>query len=83
MARMAEYSRSFVNALKERGERDGPFVTAVGDLFLQAALAWSQDYIDYTVNSPFAELACKEEKTHNTAFNSFLMVSSSRHLRAR
>jgi hypothetical protein len=73
---LRSHSARLIAAFQVRQREQSPVVDAIGDILLDAALEWGQAYIDYTDAQVLGEHLVNEEKTQNSAFSTFLAVSS-------
>jgi hypothetical protein len=53
---------------------EAPIIRSIGDVILEAALEWGDDYVYYAVNLPFAKERLKQERKANPAFDQFVSV---------
>ena len=68
-----EHNQRLLERLRER-QREGYVVEKIGDIFLQSALDFGNDYILYNGYFPLADNYLRAEKARNPAFKSFLEV---------
>ncbi|GAA95255.1 uncharacterized protein L969DRAFT_58178 [Mixia osmundae IAM 14324] len=73
-----EQSAVYLDALKTRQQEQWPVLRAIGDVVLDAALAWAQAYLSWIVYQPMAEVFWRQEKADNPAFDRFLTSFPSR-----
>ncbi|KAE8213876.1 hypothetical protein CF327_g2661 [Tilletia walkeri] len=69
---LASHIRSLVEELHVRQAEQFPIVRSVGDLFLNAALTWREEYCSAIANYPFAANRVQKEDHKNPAFRTFL-----------
>ncbi|CAD6899902.1 unnamed protein product [Tilletia controversa] len=69
---LASHIRGLVEELHVRQAEQHPIVRSVGDLFLNAALSWREEYCAAIANYPFAANRVQKEVLKNPAFDTFL-----------
>ncbi|PLW29207.1 hypothetical protein PCASD_14619 [Puccinia coronata f. sp. avenae] len=63
-----DHNRVLLQNLLIRQQDQHPLVKGIGDVILNSALEWGQDYIRYTSDHVFGEAEVNEEKTRNLTF---------------
>ncbi|KAA1112697.1 hypothetical protein PGT21_006695 [Puccinia graminis f. sp. tritici] len=63
-----DHNRVLLQNLLIRQQDQHPLVKAIGDVILNSALEWGQDYIRYTSDHVFGEVEVNDEKTRNPSF---------------
>lgn len=61
-----DHNRVLLQNLLARQQDQHPLVKGIGDLILNSALEWGNDYIRYTNDHVFGEVEVNEEKKHNS-----------------
>ncbi|KAK0551487.1 Rho guanine nucleotide exchange factor [Tilletia horrida] len=69
---LASHIRALVEELHVRQAEHYPLVRRIGDLFLNAALGWREEYCSAITNYPFAANRVQKEEAKNPAFRVFL-----------
>ena len=67
-----QHSETFVSHLLARQRDQSPIVQNIGDVILDACLAWGRAFIDYAESQVKGEYLVQEERKHNMAFAAFL-----------
>ncbi|OAW00133.1 hypothetical protein PTTG_08077 [Puccinia triticina 1-1 BBBD Race 1] len=63
-----DHNRVLLQNLLIRQQDQHPLVKGIGDVILNSALEWGQDYIRYTSDHVFGEVEVNDEKTRNPSF---------------
>ncbi|KAI7943871.1 hypothetical protein MJO28_011399 [Puccinia striiformis f. sp. tritici] len=63
-----DHNRVLLQNLLIRQQDQHPLVQSIGDVLLNSALEWGQDYIRYTSDHVFGEVEVNEEKSKNLQF---------------
>jgi len=69
---LASHIRGLVEELHVRQAEHYPIVREIGDLFLNAALGWGEEYCSAITNYPFAANRVEKEEAKNPTFRTFL-----------
>ncbi|KAK0520335.1 Rho guanine nucleotide exchange factor [Tilletia horrida] len=69
---LASHIRGLVEELHVRQAEHDPEIREIGDLFLNAALGWGEEYCSAITNYPFAANRVQKEEAKNPAFRTFL-----------
>ncbi|CAG8565035.1 14164_t:CDS:10 [Ambispora leptoticha] len=72
-----KHNKRMLEKLRER-QREGYIVEKIGDIFLECALDFGNDYILYNGHFPLADAYIKDMKNKNPEFRSFLESCSRR-----
>lgn len=70
-----DHNRVLLQNLLIRQQDQHPLVKGIGDVILNSALEWGQDYIRYTSDHVFGEAEVNDEKSRNPSFAELIQVS--------